>query len=69
MSKVIHFNNTADRLAFLRGKHTEIKPKEVEVRAKSEKKDVQKADKAVKDEESEKKPKKTKKKAKKEETE
>lgn len=26
---VIHFNNTQDRLDFIRGKHTEIKPKEV----------------------------------------
>ena len=26
MGKVIHFNNTTDRLNFIRGKHTEIKP-------------------------------------------
>lgn len=29
MSKVIHFEKTTDRLDFVRGKHTEIVPKEV----------------------------------------
>ena len=29
MGNVIHFNNTTDRLNFIRGKHTEIKPIEV----------------------------------------
>ena len=29
MSEVINFESMADRMAFLRGKHTEVKPKEV----------------------------------------
>lgn len=29
MGNVIHFENTKDRLDFIRGKHTEIKPIEV----------------------------------------
>ena len=29
MGKVIHFEKTIDRLNFIRGKHTEIKPIEV----------------------------------------
>lgn len=38
MGKVIHFENTRDRLDFIRGKHTEIKPIEVEpVEEKAEK--------------------------------
>lgn len=38
MSKVMHFSNTTDRLNFLRGKHTEIKPKEVKPEKKAEEK-------------------------------
>lgn len=38
MGNVIHFNNTTDRLNFIRGKHTEIKPIEVKpVEDKAEK--------------------------------
>ena len=38
MGKVIHFENTTDRLNFIRGKHTEIKPIEVKpVEEKAEK--------------------------------
>lgn len=38
MGKTIHFNSTRDRLDFIRGKHTEIKPIEVKpVEEKAEK--------------------------------
>jgi len=37
MGKVIHFENTRDRLDFIRGKHTEIKPIEVKPVEKAEK--------------------------------
>lgn len=38
MDKVIHFKSTRDRLDFIRGKHTEIKPIEVKpVEEKAEK--------------------------------
>lgn len=41
MKKVIHFDNSADRLAFLRGEHTEIKPKEVKPKKEKKKDEVQ----------------------------
>ena len=44
MKKVIHFDNTADRLAFIRGEHTEIKPVEVKPKKKEKKKDEVQAD-------------------------
>lgn len=49
MRQVIHFDNTIDRMNFLRGKHTEIEPKEVKPKkkakkAKKEKKDAVQAD-------------------------
>lgn len=31
MSKVIHFKDTAERMRYIRGKFTEVKPKEVTV--------------------------------------
>ncbi len=34
MAEVIHFDNTTDRLNFIRGKHTEIKPVEAKEPAK-----------------------------------
>lgn len=37
MGKVIHFEKQQDRLDFLRGKHTEIKPIEVKPVEKAEK--------------------------------
>lgn len=37
MGKVIHFESTRDRLDFIRGKHTEIKPIEVKPVEKAEK--------------------------------
>ena len=45
MSEIITFDNMADRLAYVRGKHTEIEPKEV-----IPKMQMQEADEIVKDE-------------------
>ena len=45
MGKVIHFEKTIDRLNFIRGKHTEIKPievKPVEEKTKKKKKTTKK---------------------------
>lgn len=42
-NEVIHFEKTIDRLNFLRGKHTEIKPKEVK-KPKTKKKAKKKED-------------------------
>lgn len=43
MGKVIHFEKTIDRLNFIRGKHTEIKPIEVKpVEEKTKKKTTKK---------------------------
>lgn len=45
MSEIITFDSMADRLAYVRGKHTEIEPKEV-----IPKMQMQEADEIVKDE-------------------
>lgn len=37
--EVVHFDKTIDRLNFVRGKHTEIEPKEVKKPKKSKKKE------------------------------
>ena len=42
MGKVIHFKNTTDRVNFIRGKHTEIKPIEVKPVKKKAKKKAEK---------------------------
>lgn len=44
---VMHFKSTTERLNFIRGKHTEIKPKEVKkkTKKKKERKDAVQADK------------------------
>lgn len=41
MAEVIHFDSTIDRLNFIRGKHTEIKP--VEAKEPAKKKPAKKA--------------------------
>lgn len=51
MGEVIHFKSMTDRLNFIRGKHTEIKPIEVEPVEKAEKPKKKKAKKKEKTDE------------------
>lgn len=51
MGEVIHFKNTTDRLNFIRGKHTEIKP--IEVKEPVEKAEKPKKKKTTKKKENE----------------